>query len=102
MARDLPRRRRVEAGLDVDLASRRDIGPSERAALRSVARAIDVAEADHNPDVVARVNAVYLEMRQACGLTSGAAQPADSFSALLAELGRASPFAEHPPNPGPG
>ena len=82
-----PPKGRVEAGLERDLIEHREIGPSERAALRSQAHAIDVAEGQRDPDAVSRANAVYLELRRQAGLT-GAAPAADSFALLMEELGR--------------
>jgi len=99
MARDRARKRRIEVGLDLELRERPDIKTAERAALRAQARAIDTAERDGDSDRVTRANAVYLELRQACGLTSGAAQPVDAFSALLAELSKPTAGASDTPQP---
>jgi hypothetical protein len=79
---------RVEAGLNADLATRRDVPKSERAALRAQARAVDTAEHARDVDAVTRSNAVYLDLRRAAGLSSGGAQPVDTFAELLAELSR--------------
>jgi hypothetical protein len=80
---------RVEAGLEVDLLERLDIKRGERSALRAQARAVDLAEAAADPDMVTRANDGYLRLREAAGLTAGGAKPVDAFDAMLAELGRA-------------
>jgi len=80
---------RVEAGLEADLLERADIKRGERAALRAGARAVDVAEAQPDPDLVVRANDGYLRLRVAAGLTAGGAKPVDAFDQLLADLGRA-------------
>jgi hypothetical protein len=85
------RKGRVEIGLGKEFMDRPDIGHSERAALRAQARAVDLAEALHDPDMVSRANAVYLSCRQAAGLVAGSGPVADSFGELLAELGRPGP-----------
>jgi hypothetical protein len=81
---------RVEAGLNRELVERSDIGPAERAALRSQARAVDVAEAAKDARLVTEANRVYLDLRRASGLTAGSKPGTDSFAELLAELGRPS------------
>jgi len=83
------RRGRVETALEGELLERRDIGKTERAALRAQARAVDVAEASRDPDVVTRANDGYLRLRVAAGLTSGGSKPVDAFDALLADIARA-------------
>jgi hypothetical protein len=80
---------RVEAGLEVDLMDRRDITRGERSALRVQARALDVAEAAQDPDLISRANLAYLELRRAAGLTAGGVKPVDAFDNLLVELSRA-------------
>ena len=82
---------RVENGLDKELQVRGDIGPAERAALRAQARAVDRAEGGRDTDSVSRANAVYLEMREAAGLSAAGAKPADDFEKLLAEAMRPTP-----------
>jgi hypothetical protein len=83
------RRGRVEAGLDRELAGRPEIGAAERAALRSQARAVDVAELARDPDAVSRGNAVYLDLRRAAGLTGGPiARTVDAFDVWLADITR--------------
>ena len=89
---------RVETGLNADLSTRNDIPKSERAALRAQARAVDVAEGAHDVDQTTRANAVYLQLRSAAGLSSGGAQPVDTFAELLAELSRPSPGGSDLPN----
>jgi hypothetical protein len=93
----------VEAGLERDLMERRDIGPAERAALRAQARAIDAAErfAPLSMDAVdslTKANAVYLQLRQAAGLSSAGAAPVDAVDQLLAEILRPGAGAGDVPN----
>ena len=90
---------RVEAGLDHDLKAHREIGPSERAALRSQARAVDVGEAIGDPDAVSRANSVYLELRTAAGLSLAGAKPVDSVDAFLAGLLGPTPGNRNTPDP---
>ena len=77
---------RAEAALNADLVTRHDIRSAERAALRVQAHALDMAEASGDPDVVARVNDTYLKLREAAGLSSGGAKPADAFDEILRAL----------------
>jgi hypothetical protein len=94
MAESVPSRARVgrvETGLERELATRHDIGPAERAALRAQARAVDTAEAEISPDAVSRASAVYLDLRTAAGLSAAGAKPADDFERLLAEAMRPTP-----------
>ena len=83
------RRGRAETALEGELLERRDIGKAERASLRVQARAVDVAEAQSDPDLVTRANDGYLRLRIAAGLTSGGSKPVDAFDALLADIARA-------------
>ena len=87
--RDRRKLGRVEAGLEVDLLERADIKRGERAALRAGARAVDMAEAQTDPDLVVRANDGYLRLRAAAGLTAGGSKPVDAFDALLADIARA-------------
>jgi hypothetical protein len=85
------KRGRVEQALENELRTigRDLIGAAERAALRSQARAVDVAEAMLDAHLVTEANRGYLELRTAAGLSAAvAAKPADSFEAFLAELSR--------------
>jgi hypothetical protein len=95
---DRRRRGRVEVGLEHELVDRRDIGATERAALRAQARAVDVAEANRDSDAVSRANAVYLELREAAGLTSGGSKPVDAMDQLLGELMRSAAGGGDTPN----
>jgi hypothetical protein len=88
----------VEIAVGKDLLDRPDIGHAERAALRAQARAVDQAEAAHDPDLVTRANAEFLDHLQAAGLSAGVAPVADSFGELLAELGRPAPGIRHSPD----
>jgi hypothetical protein len=83
--------RRVEVALDRELKTRADIPGPERAALRAQARAVDVAEGESDPHLVSEANRVYLDLRQAAGLTAGGAASTDTFGELLAELSKPSP-----------
>jgi hypothetical protein len=65
---------------------RPDIKRAERSSLRIQARALDVAEALSDPDVVTRANDGYLRLRVAAGLSSGGAKPVDAFDELLARI----------------
>ena len=96
-----PRKRlgRVEVALERDLATHSQIGPAERAALRSQARAIDVAEAAADPYLVTTSNHAYLELRKAAGLTLAGVKAADPFDDLLAELARPGAGVRDQPNP---
>jgi P27 family predicted phage terminase small subunit len=83
---------RGERALNEDLRAHTEVGPSERAALRACARALDQAEADTNLRLVVDVSKVYLEVRRAAGLTAGDEQPAagsDPFVAFAAGLSAA-------------
>ena len=91
--------RRVENALDKDLRQRSDIPGAERAALRAQARAVDVAEGDGDAATVSQANRVYLDLRQAAGLTAGGAASSDTFGELLAELSRPSPGVRDTPQP---
>ena len=84
-------RGRVEVALDRELLDRPDIGSAERAALRAQAGAVDLSERTRDSHMVSEASRVYLDLRQAAGLTSGGAPVADSFAQLLAELGRPAP-----------
>ena len=91
---------RVENGLERELATRHDIGPAERAALRAQARAVDTAEGMvDEPDAVSRASAVYLDLRTAAGLSAAGAKPADDFERLLAEAMRPTPGNSNAANP---
>lgn len=68
------------------LVTRHDVKSAERSALRSQARAIDTAEAKRDSDAVTRANAVYLQLREAAGLSSGGAKPTDAWDSLMAEI----------------
>jgi hypothetical protein len=95
MTKDTTRRGRIEAGLDRDLATRHEIPPSERAALRAQARALDVAEERRDVDAVSRASAVYLQLRTAAGLSAAANTP-DEYDRLLADVLRATPGTSDP------
>jgi hypothetical protein len=86
-------RGRAETALEGELLERRDIGKTERAALRIQAHAVDLAEASRQPELITDANDGYLRLRVAAGLTSGGAKPVDAFDALLADLARAAPGA---------
>lgn len=81
-------RGRVENALDKDLRSEDSIGPSERAALRVCARALDGAEATADGYLVAQLSRTYLELRMSAGLSRNSpAKPAsDPFDSLAAAL----------------
>lgn len=84
-----PRRRRVEIGLDRDLAepaSSAQLGPGARAHLRAGARAVDVAEVDGDPVKASKALLAYLELRQAYGLAGSNREPLDPFAAFVAGL----------------
>lgn len=87
----VPKTGRVEAGLERELFARRDIGPAERAALRAQARAVDKAEGGEDTGAVSRANAVYLDLREAAGLSAAGTKPADDFERLMAEAMRPTP-----------
>ena len=91
MATDAGHIGRVEKGLSTDLRGRPDIPAAERAALRSQARAIDVAEAQRDVDGVTRANAVYLTLRTAAGLSAAGAKQGDAWDSVLAEAMRPTP-----------
>jgi hypothetical protein len=82
---------RVESGLERDLATRHDIGPSERSALRAQAHGVDMAETAGDSDALSRASAVYLTLREAAGLSAAGSKPVDSIDAFMAELARATP-----------
>lgn len=86
----------MESGLEQELIQRKDIKQAERGALRSQAKAIDVAEAAGDPRTVTEANRVYLDLRRAAGLTAGGKPADDTFAALLADLSRATPGSSHP------
>ena len=75
---------------------RPDIKRAERTALRVQARALDVAEALADPDLVTRANDGYLRLRIGAGLTSGGAKPVDAFDELLARISAPAAGAGHP------
>jgi hypothetical protein len=77
---------RNEQGLNRDLATRHDIPAAERAALREQAYALDLAAANRDSDAISKANAVYLELREAAGLSAGGAKPVDAIDALLAGI----------------
>ena len=87
----VPKTGRVESGLERELSARHDIGPAERAALRAQARAVDRADGGEDTDAVTRANAVYLDLREAAGLSAAGAKPADDFERLMAEAMRPTP-----------
>lgn len=87
---------RVETALEKGLLERRDILPAERGALRSQARAIDVAEKAGDARTVTEANRVYLDLRRAAGLIAGNKPAEDTFAALLADLERPSTPGSHP------
>lgn len=82
---------RVEGALGRDLANHAEIGEAERAALRSQARAVDVAEARRDSDAVSRANAVYLQLRIAAGLNAAGEKQGDAWDAVLAAAMRPTP-----------
>ena len=92
------RRGRVEAALEHELVERSDIRPAERAALRAQAFAVDLAEASRDPVAITTASDGYLRLRQAAGLTSGGAKPADAFDELLRSLAVAGPGSGDPAN----
>jgi hypothetical protein len=101
MSSDRRRRGRVEVGLDNELATRDDIKPAARAALRAQAHAVDIAELARDADVLSTASRVYLELRHAEGLAPPApATEADVFERLLAELGRPAAGDRNTPDPG--
>jgi hypothetical protein len=71
---------------------------AERAALRSQARAVDLAEQMADHDGISRANAVYLDLRKAAGLSSDGSKPVDTIDALLAELLKPGPAISDRPN----
>lgn len=77
---------RVEAALNAALGERHDIRAAERAALRAQARAVDTAEAAGAVELVTAANKVYLELREAAGLTAAGTKPADAFDDVLRAL----------------
>jgi hypothetical protein len=79
---------RVESGLSQDLMDRPDIGQAARAQLRSQARAVDVAEAARDVELVTKANAVYLTSLAANGLVVGSPPVTDSFAEFLSELSK--------------
>ena len=87
---------RVEGGLDRELVTRHDIGPAERAALRAQAHAVDLGEAAEDVDGLTRANAVYLDLREAAGLSAAGAKPADDFEQLMAAAMRPTPGIRDP------
>jgi len=100
MTADGYRKGRNEDALNREFGDHPRIGLVERTALRSQARALDVAEAAGDADRVSRVNAVYLDLRRAAGLVAGARVDAgDSFAELMAELGRPTTPVGHPEKP---
>jgi hypothetical protein len=68
---------------------------AERAALRAQARAVDVAEQERDPEAVSKANAVYLDLRQAAGLSAGVAKPVDAIDELLADILKPAPNTGH-------
>ena len=86
---------RVESGLERELVTRHDLGPAERAALRSQARAVDTAEGAADSDAVTRANVAYLALREAAGLSAAGAKPADDFERLMADAMRPTPGDSH-------
>jgi hypothetical protein len=83
------KRGRAEQALETTLMDRSDINRATRAALRVQAHALDLAEAAEDPELITTVNAGYLDLLQANGLTSDRPEPVDAFEQLLADLGRA-------------
>jgi hypothetical protein len=79
---------RVEAALEREFPKRAEIGPAERAALRSQARAIDVAERRGDVDAVSRGNAVYFQLRAAAGLSAAGEKQPDAWDRVLADAMR--------------
>jgi hypothetical protein len=90
---------RVEAALERSLIERKDIGAAQRAQLRAQARAVDVAEAMADPDLVTTASRAYLEALVAAGLTAGGAKPVDAVDAFLAGLLRAGAGGSDTPQP---
>ena len=92
--RNGPRHRgRVEEALNHTLAERRDIGLSERAALRAQAFAVDLSEGAADPQLITTSNLCFLRLREAAGLTAGEPRPGDPLEVLFAELARPGPGA---------
>ena len=79
---------RVEVALDRELKGDDSVGPSERAALRVVARALDHAEQGDDGYLVAQLSRTYLELRMAAGLSrnSPAKAATDPYDVLAAAL----------------
>ena len=84
--------------MDRELVTRHDIGASERAALRAQARAVDRGEQLADSDAVTRANAVFLELREAAGLSAAGAKPSDDFERLLADALRPTPGRRNTPD----
>jgi hypothetical protein len=95
------RKGRVEIGLDRNLSDRPDIAPASRAALRALAHAVDLAEADRSAGLIAEAGRVYLDALDRNGLAAGD-RPVDAFEQLLADLGRAGAGTGDPPPTGAG
>jgi hypothetical protein len=78
---------RVERALDRDLAGS-DLAAGARAHLRAQARAIDVAEAAADVELISKAAHTYLEVRQAYGLAGiqDHHDTTDPFTAFVAGL----------------
>ena len=85
--------------LENNLTGRPDIGRAARSALRSQAHALDLAEAALDPELITTVNAGYLSLLKANGLTSDQQDTGDPFERLMADLGRAAAPAGDTPQP---
>jgi hypothetical protein len=85
--------------LEHNLMDRPDIGRAARSALRAQAHALDLAEAVLDVALITTVNAGYLDLLQANGLTSDQPEPVDAFEKLLADLGRAAASPSNSPDP---
>jgi hypothetical protein len=87
---------RSEQALEATLKDRPDITKAARTALRVQAHALDMAERAGDPELITTVNAGYLDLLKANGLTSDGAAPVDEFDQLLAALGRPAASPSHP------
>jgi len=94
-------RGRCGIGLERDLREAPAIGPAERAHLRTVALAIDLAANASNLELVDRLSRTYLDLRLAAGLSANspakpATDPWDRLANVLSDPGLRNPTDAHP------
>jgi len=79
---------RNENAVDLDLRSQPDLAKSVRTALRTLARALDRAEAANDGEAVTKLAHEFHDQLVACGIAVAVVKSGDAWDLLMAELAR--------------